>query len=148
MSDAVASKCNLYNHSIMFPETKCEHCPLISNGDTGRCLAQITKHARYCHHAEQGNQGYIDIILGQSREIEVSKVVVREPSFPLGSPPGNASEAERMAAQEELNRIKSCRYLKLCGCGGGRLGDCSLGLGNGGKVKIENCRSCDKWESK
>lgn len=130
----------------MFPENKCEHCPLIGTGDTGKCLAQSTKHERYCHHAEQKNQGYIDIILGQSREVELSKTIVSEPSFPLGRLGGVAGNQASDEERKELDRIRSCKHLKTCGCGGGRLGDCALGLGNKGKVKISDCRDCDKWE--
>jgi hypothetical protein len=133
----------------MFPETKCEHCPLIARGDMRTCLAQTTKHARYCHHAEQGNQGYIDILLGEHPVIEMSHTIMNEPSFPLGRLPGNGlANQERTNDMNELNRIKSCRFLTQCGCGAKKLGDCSLGLGNNGSVRVADCRDCSKWESR
>lgn len=137
----------------MFPDNRCELCPLTKRGDTGACLAQSTKNERYCFHAKNGHEGYINIILGDSKKIEESITIVKEhnPSS-LGSQTGPAGHMipinqNHEANRKELERIRSCKHLKICGCGGGRLGDCDLGLGDGGKVKVTDCQGCEKWSA-
>ncbi len=56
--------------------------------------------------------------------------------------------SDRQHQIQELERIRSCKHLTLCGCGGGRLGDCALGLGDNGKVNLSDCQPCTKWEHK
>src|SRR6516225_2416774 len=96
----------------MFPEDKCEHCPLIARNQYRPCLAQVTKHRRYCHHAEQGNQGYINLLLDEYPEIEKSQTIIENPIFSLGHIAGG-----RESEIKEINRIRSCKHLKPCGCG-------------------------------
>ncbi len=69
--------------------------------------------------------------------------------FSLGSRSGNGMTHKDKAEEiSRLNQIKSCKHLKLCGCGVKKLGDCALGLGNNGSVSIVDCANCEKWESR
>jgi hypothetical protein len=69
----------------VFPETPCPACPHAKAGRPGPCLAQTTRHARYCEHAEAGHEGFIRIILGGPQPArEASTTAVPRASWPLG----------------------------------------------------------------
>lgn len=110
-------------------ETKCHHCP--ARDQDRKCLAQITRHARYCQLVDPAspiyNPGYIAVL---AADPDCPEPVPAGPTIPL---------AETLGL---IARMKECLHWEAsssCGCGKNK---CRQGRGLGGIVVHADCFSC------
>jgi hypothetical protein len=132
----------------MFPDDPCEVCPRVVRGLPLPCLAQKTKHARFCETIRMGQQGYAALLCRGIEDLsQTIQTQPEQPTFPLpfGQPPaeGGAEQAEKLA---EMIYLRSCVHLKSC-CG--QYGKCLINHGDShGNVTPIICKSCPDFKSR
>lgn len=133
-----------------WPDEACETCPRRAKGLEGPCLAQLTKHRRFCEFADPAHPDHLPKYLAILCDEEPEQgcgggsgvVAVGREHRPADTTPRATATGTINATRELFARMKACPHWQKaqdCGCGINR---CSLGKGDRGRVGHKDCFEC------